>query len=106
MSTARYFVECCDRAKAAVRPNGDPIVTRHSDQRYQVGIGPLSRTMARCSSCGGSATLVTIRLKARYGRPAPKCGGACLNGKTNCDCRCGGRCHGAGVCRCDVAVAA
>jgi len=29
-----------------------------------------------------------------------KCSAVCLNGKRSCDCRCNGKCHGAGVCRC------
>jgi hypothetical protein len=33
-----------------------------------------------------------------YGAQPKACGGACTSGKRSCDCRCGGRCHGAGRC--------
>lgn len=32
-----------------------------------------------------------------------KCNGVCLNGKRSCDCKCRGRCHGAGKCYCGTA---
>lgn len=41
-----------------------------------------------------------IRLVNRNGfnETAKPCNGKCTSGKTSCDCRCGGRCHGAGRC--------
>jgi hypothetical protein len=43
------------------------------------------------------ARVVALRGSGGSGRP---CGGACTSGKTSCDCRCAGRCHGAGRCFC------
>lgn len=59
-----------------------------------------------CSQCGGPARLRAISLRAPNpnapGRTSANgrwyCGGACLNGRHSCDCRCRGYCHGAGVC--------
>ncbi len=45
--------------------------------------------------------VITMRKPKLHGE-APRCGGACINGKTSCDCRCNGRCHGAGQCFCDT----
>jgi hypothetical protein len=97
----RFYVECCERAKAAVGSDGLRIIRRYRDQRIDVPVGPLCRLMGRCSSCGADALMVAIKVRVRFsGEAAPRCGGACLNGKTSCDCQCKGRCHGAGVCRC------
>jgi len=109
MATYRYFVDCqpCGGRQAArlahtVRPTDvRPYLVVYHQQRYEVPVGPLARTIGACGTCGEAGLLITIQIRARgYGRPAPRCGGACLNGKTSCDCQCGGRCHGAGVCRC------
>src|SRR5437764_12671834 len=35
-----------------------------------------------------------------------ECRGVCINGKHSCDCKCRGRCHGAGTCYCVKVVAA
>jgi hypothetical protein len=65
---------------------------------------PIQVSETRCSGCQGfDIRHVSIRVKANGNRG--KCGGACLNGKTNCDCRCNGRCHGAGVCSCGQVAA-
>lgn len=59
-----------------------------------------------CASCGARSprrVYVTTR-KTRSGGKS-ECGGACLNGKTSCDCKCNGRCHGAGRCQCGEEVA-
>ena len=54
-----------------------------------------------CASCKTrSPRMVHINTRnAKSGRKT-ECGGACLNGKTSCDCKCNGRCHGAGECQC------
>lgn len=53
-----------------------------------------------CQTCGAEGKVVSIKLRVnRKGNPRG-CSGACLNGKTSCDCKCQGLCHGAGECRC------
>lgn len=98
---AAYYVDCCGRAKATILHYG-PLVTRHQQHRYEVAVGPLAPVMTRCPVCLGQAALVTIKVKQHFGE-APGCDARCLNGKTTCDCRCKGRCHGAGQCLCAVA---
>ena len=49
--------------------------------------------------------LVPLKLRVIKMRPPTasskgRCGSACTNGKTSCDCPCMGRCHGAGKCYC------
>lgn len=100
MKNTRYYVECCGGRQNAKLSGRDPFVVRYRDERYEVPVGPLAPVMGRCVVCLGTAALVTISVKARFGGVAPKCDGRCLNGKTSCDCQCNGRCHGAGECRC------
>lgn len=50
-----------------------------------------------CGTCDGPASPVRIKVRGN-GISEKPCGGACLNGRTSCDCRCGGLCHGAGAC--------
>lgn len=40
----------------------------------------------------------TIRIVDRGMGTDKPCNGKCTSGKTSCDCRCKGRCHGAGRC--------
>lgn len=46
--------------------------------------------------------IVSVGRKAQHGR-GHQCDGRCLSGKRHCDCKCEGRCHGAGVCSCVTA---
>lgn len=98
----RYYIDCatCGGRETAKMSSRAPWVARYADQRIDIRVGPLARTMGACGTCGEVGRLISITMRARFGGPAPKCGGSCLNGKTSCDCRCNGRCHGAGACRC------
>jgi hypothetical protein len=55
-----------------------------------------------CRACRTTFVAPTVRnVKIRRGPVSSRgCDGACLNGKTSCNCRCKGRCHGAGECHC------
>ncbi len=55
-----------------------------------------------CPKCGVAGELLTFDLRDNPRKPERKseCSGPCLAGKRSCDCRCRGRCHGAGVCSC------
>lgn len=58
-------------------------------------------TLGTCATCGSTVPLRVIRnVQTHATRPLERCGAACLNGRNDCTCRCRGRCHGAGVCRC------
>jgi hypothetical protein len=55
----------------------------------------------RCPICGVDGVLIGIKIRNPVkGKPRTVCGGPCLNGQRSCDCRCYGRCHGAGTCQC------
>lgn len=58
-----------------------------------------------CPTCEQPAALVAFSLRDNASKPGRKseCGAACLNGQRSCDCRCLGRCHGAGRCSCGTA---
>jgi hypothetical protein len=60
-----------------------------------------------CPSCKARGVLALARVRKvravyrRDGRPNDtECLPCCLNGKADCNCRCGGRCHGRGFCAC------
>jgi hypothetical protein len=61
------------------------------------------RTMI-CTPCrdGNVKTIATSVRKIEIDNTKPKsgrpCGAICTSGKRSCDCRCNGRCHGAGKC--------
>ena len=64
-----------------------------------------SRTGAHyyCYQCGPHHAVTNARRLDVPTRPRDRtteCDSRCLNGKVRCDCRCGGRCHGAGECLC------
>lgn len=97
MTRVRVYANCCDRPEVDLSRD----LVRYRQYRAEVQVGPLAPALARCATCGTPATFATITVRVRFaGQAAPRCGGACLAGKRSCDCRCNGRCHGAGVCRC------
>jgi hypothetical protein len=54
-----------------------------------------------CADCGAADPhMVQIQTRTYAGFTRTRCGAACLAGRVSCDCRCNGRCHGAGRCRC------
>lgn len=56
---------------------------------------------AYCGTCLAVAPIVYVKnghKRGAYGR----CITSCLQGRSTCDCQCNGRCHGAGVCSCEV----
>lgn len=53
----------------------------------------------KCSVCGTVCMGRAINMTGS-GQGLTKCGSACLKGQRDCDCHCGGRCHGAGTCHC------
>lgn len=61
-------------------------------------------TYAFCGAClVNMGRLRRIKIRDHYRKDRSRCSGVCLNGKHSCDCRCGGRCHGAGECKCGEA---
>jgi|SRR3990167_6495469 len=52
-----------------------------------------------CSGCGAEHPARTIQVP-HVGSDHDGCDARCLNGKRDCSCRCQGRCHGLGSCRC------
>jgi hypothetical protein len=55
-----------------------------------------------CRGCGAfyaprEVNGLPKHLRSKYGS---KCDGRCTSGKRNCDCKCGGLCHGCGECVC------
>lgn len=58
------------------------------------------RGYAFCSGCTQPTKLRKVRVPKSSSTKLHGCDGRCLNGKHSCECRCGGRCHGAGVCSC------
>lgn len=85
-------------------------------KRNTLDNGTVADLCPRCAAEGGIRiredgqrsyvkTVVTevrrIEIVTRSGGAAPSaCGGRCTSGKRSCDCKCGGRCHGAGRCYC------
>lgn len=63
-----------------------------------------------CRGCNRFVTakkfrsVTTPRLDSR--RSVRPCNGQCINGKTSCDCKCRGKCHGADTCYCNDPVGA
>lgn len=56
---------------------------------------------ASCAACGTVVRVREITVRWEASKPAPReCPPECLNGKSDCTCRCGGRCHGMKVCLC------
>ena len=56
---------------------------------------------AACPTCGTAGRVRTIQVRWTIGVPVPReCPPECLNGRSDCTCRCGGRCHGLRVCQC------
>jgi hypothetical protein len=53
-----------------------------------------------CSTCGERGKIVRISLRKNLKGNPRGCNGSCLHGKTSCDCKCQGRCHGQSACRC------
>ena len=49
---------------------------------------------------GELSNIRSITLRPNHSGHSHKCDGSCLNGKHSCDCKCHGRCHGAGTCMC------
>ena len=52
-----------------------------------------------CSGCGTEHPARTIQVPS-VKSDHEACDARCLNGKRDCSCRCQGRCHGLGSCRC------
>lgn len=82
------------------------IATRGNDAsivaRLEPGWSPNQRTrlLVACGTCDATVPAFTAEECARHASSPERCGGACLNGKRSCNCRCKGRCHGAGRCAC------
>ncbi len=74
--------------------------------RYQKGEywHGTDRAQVECPKCAKVGVIVAIEIrKPAPGKGRSECSAACLNGKRSCDCRCFGKCHGAGTCKCEVA---
>jgi len=66
--------------------------------RRLTGAGHIT-TCRHCNTTFVAASIRTITL--RNGATSTRgCDGSCIHGKTSCNCRCQGRCHGAGACYC------
>lgn len=58
-------------------------------------------TLGVCATCKQTVPLrITKCTHSHADKPLERCGALCLNGRRDCSCQCGGRCHGAGVCLC------
>ena len=98
------WIDCpaCGTAKAGDFLDFD--VERDAAGRPLLRDGKYRKTLP-CPTCKAPVRFRAITIRSRKpGRPAPRCGGACLNGKRSCDCQCNGRCHGASECRCETAA--
>ncbi len=86
-------------------------------KRNTLDTGELANLCPRCAAEGGIRmradgkpsyvkTVVAYPRKIEvvtrngFGSTPSACGGKCTSGKRSCDCKCGGRCHGAGKCYC------
>ncbi len=70
-----------------------PYTKRNGKPGYEM------RPRGACSKCG-AVVLGRVVVMKPAGSKTEECNGACLGGRRTCSCHCGGRCHGAGVCRC------
>lgn len=77
--------------------------------RYDNGYREKPKYFAMCGACAVSHPVRFVKAahptawhvaQAEKGRYLSECDARCLGGKKNCNCRCMGRCHGAGVCHC------
>jgi len=57
---------------------------------------------APCGACLSVVPIIYVRNGHTRGAQG-RCITACLEGRKTCDCKCNGRCHGAGVCSCEEA---
>ena len=81
------------------RVNGMPFEKHY---KYYLATSPdiyRKGTKVYCPEMDGEIETVLIKLRGNGGE-GTRCGSACLAGKKTCDCKCGGQCHGAGVCNC------
>jgi len=98
MASVTTYSDCptCNSSQAVDASPFLADVTKFS-RRY-TGAGHITT----CKVC--RTTWVASSLRNVILRKGPvstrECDGACLNGKTSCNCKCNGRCHGAGNCYC------
>ena len=95
----------------------EPVDTRGNPSKWTYrcpAAGPLEMPYEHTSIRYGTETLMLpiwkcpVATKVRevkvpvkgYGAILHECDGRCLSGKHFCQCKCGGRCHGAGSCSC------
>lgn len=67
------------------------------------------KSVAYCEACKAAHDVRFVKAKfthavqvERAGADAGKCDERCLRGKRICNCKCMGRCHGAGFCSCGL----
>ena len=107
-----FFVECPKGSYKVTWRRGYAGYRIYTPALYRVENG--TKDAARCARCDGAEHAVR-RVEAKYhtaicvrmaGEAASKCDERCLRGKRVCNCKCMGRCHGAGFCACNLPVAA
>jgi hypothetical protein len=100
VTETHYYIECpnCEG------PQGVHQACGHTEYRGQRGF------LFGCKGCNQFVVIQKgqfrrIDIRTRSLRLTDQCNGVCLNGKKTCDCKCRGRCHGAGKCFCGEVVA-
>lgn len=99
------FIDC-PRCERSTRASG---VTKYladagAFSRRYAGLG--GGHIADCQECRTTVLVPTYRqvaVRLSFSRTRG-CDGVCTSGKQSCDCRCAGRCHGAGKCYCEVSA--
>jgi len=90
----KSYTECC-RAGTVRIP--ETCVIRFGENKGQT----FQSSYTACADCSSrNPRMVSISTRNAKGGRKTECGGACLNGRVSCDCRCQGRCHGAEKCLC------
>jgi hypothetical protein len=96
----RYWADCAKCGPGQLpQTYGARFPTRSVDARSIITRGYVAS--GACSKCGDEVALRTTKASCSHAdKPREECGGACLGGKRTCSCRCGGKCHGLGICVC------
>lgn len=97
-----HFIDCPKNGATEIgwRKAGDLFVrvTARRENKWRT-----AGWVALCQSCQDFHPGRVIDVRG-FGRDGSACGPKCLAGRTSCDCKCAGRCHGQGFCSCPVAA--
>ena len=115
---SKTYIDCLTCGKGQLDVDGRQTIPFQICETGQVrvGSGMPSRRYRTCPNHGTAWTTVQSEVQAvkdakHYGparfieakstKSGRRCSAVCTNGKIQCDCRCEGRCHGAGSCLCN-----